>query len=168
MQALKGGNIMVYVKFFIKLIVNSIITIFVIGVALIFYFYFFEYTKIEQRDRIYVEDTGESLYLKRICSGIHFSAIIISIRKGRIINKKLDYCYFGNETLFYKLEGNTFYILCRSKAEIPPNFVKHVRIVQDTYSNLEYYDLIDNYSQKGYQKFPLSQIEKIRDKRSRK
>jgi len=154
-------------KFLKKLIVTIIIVFFIVVIVIVIYFYFFDFTKFDQ-SKIYIESTKETLYLKQIQSGLNYNAIIISPFRGRKMDKHRDYCYTWNETLFYKVEGNTVYILCGDKTEIPSKFGKKVKIIQNNYTNLEYYDLMETYNEKGYQKFPLSPIEKKRDERTRK
>ena len=161
MQVCEGGSSMVFVKLIIKLIITSLTIICVIGVVLLAYFLF--YVPFYQIP-VSIEETGEKIYLKEKNISRNVTEVIISPHKGRKVKSKKDYVYTWHETLFYRIEGNTLYILCSHKAKIPPDFGKHVRIVQNTYSNLEYYDLINNYSQKGYQKFPLSKNEKMREK----
>ncbi len=112
-----------------------------------------------------IKETGETIYLKEKSIGRDYTEIVISPHKGRTVKSQRDYLYTWNETLFYKIEGNIIYVLCSNKAKFPPNFGKHVRVIQNTYSNPEYYDMLNNYNQKGYQKFPLSRVEKAREKR---
>ena len=69
--------------------------------------------------------------------------------------KKMDYIFPSiDEIIFLKISHDTVYVLCSTKAVIPEDFRSCVKIVQKEYTNIEYYNLIKTYKQKGFMKFP--------------
>ncbi|MGK6353488.1 hypothetical protein [Parapedobacter sp. DT-150] len=107
-----------------------------------------------QVKKVYIEDK-KAVYLKNFVRGLNYNRLAISVSDSREFNPERDYIYDWDETIFYKVSNDTLHVL---SSELAPNPISDgavgVIVVQETYSNSEYYTLIHSYREKGYNKLP--------------
>src|SRR3546814_11815938 len=67
---------------------------------------------------VHIKDT-KVIYLKSFVRGLNYHRLAISISDSRKFDAERDYIYNWDETIFYKLDNDTLYILCSEFAADP-------------------------------------------------
>ncbi len=134
----------------ILLIISALITALIIGG----YFYFRYVVTDFKMTELYIKGANSTIYLKNLKRGLNYSKLAISSSKGRRTSLEKDYVYTWDETLFYRVSNDTLYVLCKNKAKEPTNFDSRIKVLQEEYSNPEYYKLLKDFTKKGLEKFP--------------
>ena len=134
----------------ILLIISTLITVFIITG----YFYFMHVVTDFKMKELYIKNMDKTIYLKNLKRGLNYNKLVISTSKGRGTTLEKDFIYTWDETLFYRISNDTLYVLCKNMAEEPTNFNSGIKVLQEEYSNPEYYKLLKNFKKMGLEKFP--------------
>lgn len=101
---------------------------------------------------------GKTIFLKQVIWGVSSDSKItaISFRPEKNIDfeSENDFLYKSGATLFYKVKGDTLHVLSMEVADNPILFKSDLIIYQEKIENREFNELIKNYNEKGYLKFP--------------
>lgn len=116
------------------------------------------FTKEYNIQEVEIEALNESIFLKQATWGVSsdskITAISSSPKENIDYESENDFIYRSGATLFFKVEGDTLYVLAMELAVKPILFKSDVVIYQEKIENREFNQLIKNHNEKGYLKFP--------------
>lgn len=109
-------------------------------------------------DEIEIQSLNKSVYLKQATWGVSSDSRIIVLssnpEKSFDWDSENDFLYKSGASLFYKVGGDTLYVLSTEIAENPSFFGIDLVVFQERIENSVFNQLIKDYRKEGYSKFP--------------